>query len=724
MLVKTLLGFNCDLAWPLIICVKSLFDRFTNLGFKSTFISFVSIVVLSILSGYMFQTAYIGLLSCICSRLHLMLFYLGNGFSATPVLFFLLFLFVEVFLFSHQDLLGQQTVSGPTLMLSSLSIGFLYFILCEFLLGRYQSFIRSRLQRSVQHQNASYYCLLETALPEELWCYIHRTFKSSSKALPGGAVQPVKNAVNGMSNGHTASSNGPPNVSASNHNDSGHTPCNSNPSANPSSDGGHQGGSGDGGDKKQPRQGNKTSKDETTVKLEAESRKLRSELQALRSIEADLRRQMTAKMASERASKAELEQVKVEFETLTGKLESISKRVEIDRQNLEQTEKKLVSERKFRQDLEQELTELRKTAIPVLGASCNLLAEQNGSDENGLYDAFCSRSKSNTCTSRIKKLENEIKSLTKELSAKESQISNLLPPEGPKSVLAAAASLAVGAAITPDMSEQLQIKKNEFQRQELSNLKQEVLRLRVQMIDEEENKSKITQAYLDSLKKVTDLQATLADKECEISSLNEQLEKITHIYFTLAHRSPSSESMPQYNGPVGLYSCGRTNGQSMHYGQQQQNETEVRYRSQYGSYGSSGTCNWFMDGYRQAEGPAQTLGEMEMRPPSPRDFMVPASVSTGRSRIVDNYYAKRGQNLGTNSGGGGSSGLLFTVDSPNSSNEGSPPPLMVDEDENRTMQLLEGMLEEARRGSSAGNHDMLSKNMRDQSLMDDLNTLD
>ncbi|XP_014232654.1 macoilin-1-like isoform X2 [Trichogramma pretiosum] len=99
-------------------------------------------------------------------------------------------------------------------------------------------------------------------------------------------------------------------------------------------------------------------------KLEAEVKRLKSDVQANRSIEQDLKCQINSLMSSERQAKSDIQQLQHDNELLQNKIHGLNNSRQMDKQTISTLERKLVEERRQRQAVETNLnTERRNRRI-------------------------------------------------------------------------------------------------------------------------------------------------------------------------------------------------------------------------------------------------------------------------------------------------------------------------------------------------------------------------
>lgn len=149
------------------------------------------------------------------------------------------------------------------------------------------------------------------------------------------------------------------------------------------------------------------------IRLEADIKRLKADLQASRQTEQELRGQLTSLSSGERGLKVEVCQLQQDNENLQTKLHNLVTARQQDKQNIGQLEKKLIEEKKCKAQLDSQLAQERKNkkAEEVATARALALATQARSGE-------CTDS----CKSKRRESENDLKQMKRELKLREEQI--------------------------------------------------------------------------------------------------------------------------------------------------------------------------------------------------------------------------------------------------------------------------------------------------------------
>ncbi|UYV83135.1 TMEM57 [Cordylochernes scorpioides] len=162
---------------------------------------------------------------------------------------------------------------------------------------------------------------------------------------------------------------------------------------------------------------NNNTKEETSIRpvehlvcrLEGDVKRLKSDLQASRQVEQELRAQIHSVALAERTVKNELSQLHLDNENLQNKLHNLVTARQQDKQNAAQLEKKLQEEKKLRTVLEGQLAAERKAKKAEEAAARALAATRSGE---------CTEA----CKARRRELESEVKTLGRELKLREEQL--------------------------------------------------------------------------------------------------------------------------------------------------------------------------------------------------------------------------------------------------------------------------------------------------------------
>ncbi|RWS02794.1 Macoilin-1-like protein, partial [Dinothrombium tinctorium] len=146
-------------------------------------------------------------------------------------------------------------------------------------------------------------------------------------------------------------------------------------------------------------------KDEHILRLEADIKRLRADLQASLKAEVDLRGQITS-------IKAENLQLQQDNENLQTKLHNLVTARQQDKQNVTQLEKKLIEEKKIKVGLETQLVAERKAKKAEEAATARAVAIAAATRGE------CTES----CKAKRRELENDLKQLKRELKLREEQL--------------------------------------------------------------------------------------------------------------------------------------------------------------------------------------------------------------------------------------------------------------------------------------------------------------
>nr|CUU97474.1 Tmem57 protein [Hymenolepis microstoma] len=313
-------------------------------------------------------------------------------------------------------------------------------------------------------------------------------------------------------------------------------------------------------------------KDSSVYRMEDELRRLRHERQSMLVTESELRAQLAQLTTLERTSRTETNQARQEVEFLQSKLSTLTQRLETERDNLQAAEKRAAEEKRQRSSLEVSLASEKRarreaenalkaaaTASPfgaiaasnsfvnsssastnasntnnnastlnskVLGKSGtgvgpvgsgsssnnprSLCSPSGNPNASGLGLSSSNRCTSDTCTHRIHDLESRVKSLTREL--KDVQLLN-----------------ATQANLLKQHQSQQQHQNSEQLTDlmlHLSDIEAENACLKAKLKNEDKVKQELLAGYHNSLKEITELNATLTKKEYQIVDLYMRLDSI------------------------------------------------------------------------------------------------------------------------------------------------------------------------------------------------------
>ncbi|XP_075237641.1 macoilin [Lycorma delicatula] len=151
-------------------------------------------------------------------------------------------------------------------------------------------------------------------------------------------------------------------------------------------------------------------KDEYCLRLEADIKRLKSDLQASRQVEQDLRSQINTLLNSEKTNKSDLCQLQIDNEELQSKLHGLVSARQMDKQALSQLERRVADERRLRTVCEAQLAAERKAKKAEEAAAARAAAMATAAAK-----VECTES----CRARRRELEAETKQLRREIKAKE-----------------------------------------------------------------------------------------------------------------------------------------------------------------------------------------------------------------------------------------------------------------------------------------------------------------
>ena len=153
-------------------------------------------------------------------------------------------------------------------------------------------------------------------------------------------------------------------------------------------------------------------KDEHVIRLEADIKRLKADLQSSRQTELDLRSQLNTLLSSDRTQKAELAQLQQDNENLQTKLHNLVTARQQDKQSLSTLEKKLVEEKKAKGGLESQLATERKNKKVEADAAARALA----------VSVARAPECTDSCKGKKRDLENDLKQARRELKLTEDQL--------------------------------------------------------------------------------------------------------------------------------------------------------------------------------------------------------------------------------------------------------------------------------------------------------------
>ncbi|KAA3675145.1 uncharacterized protein DEA37_0011776, partial [Paragonimus westermani] len=291
--------------------------------------------------------------------------------------------------------------------------------------------------------------------------------------------------------------------------------------------------------------------------LEVEVKQLKAELQSLRGLEVDLRGQVQQLTAAERTYRSESSQARQEFEALQAKCTQLSQRLEADKASLQSAEQQLTDERKRRMVLEQQLAVQKQQQQQQQQSSTSVKGRKNtslGTDgaQNFTATGKVSTSKSprgipttgvnqstntvvtrctcsESCSSRVRELEAELRALTRDSAAKDIQLAAL---KGGRLNHGLNGPNTSERSHDWDKSETITgLNADHVGRAELlsklHSLQEENQRMTDTLKEEDKMKQELMTAYHASLKEITELNASLTQKEYQIVELNMRVERLT-----------------------------------------------------------------------------------------------------------------------------------------------------------------------------------------------------
>ncbi|XP_055944736.1 macoilin-1-like isoform X1 [Argiope bruennichi] len=156
-------------------------------------------------------------------------------------------------------------------------------------------------------------------------------------------------------------------------------------------------------------------KDEHTYRLEADIKRLKVDLQSSRQSEQDLRSQIHSISVGERSVKSELLQLQQDNESLQNKLQTLTAARQQDKLTISSLEKRLQEERKMRTMCENQLAAERKAKKADEAAAARAVALATAARTE------CTE----TCKSRRRDMENEIKQLRRDLKLRDEKLTQM-----------------------------------------------------------------------------------------------------------------------------------------------------------------------------------------------------------------------------------------------------------------------------------------------------------
>ncbi|GAA48173.1 macoilin-1 [Clonorchis sinensis] len=284
-------------------------------------------------------------------------------------------------------------------------------------------------------------------------------------------------------------------------------------------------------------------------RLEVELKQLRTELHTLRGLEVDLRAQVQQLTAAERTFRSESSLARQESETLQAKMMQLTQRLETDRANLRSTEERLLEERKQRVALEQRLSAQQQSrqnahkspkdastddtpSQTASKTSCanTTLAGSSSTVTTTFTQTTVSCTATDSCATRVKELEAELRTLKRDLSEREAQLATLKESRAAHGVNGSDSTTCGKKGSTTNRLQDDSAEREELL-SHLAHLQEENQRMTDTLKDEDKMKQELLTAYHASLKEITELNASLTKKEFQIVELNMRLESLTpHLY--------------------------------------------------------------------------------------------------------------------------------------------------------------------------------------------------
>ncbi|XP_063984203.1 macoilin-1 [Diachasmimorpha longicaudata] len=145
-------------------------------------------------------------------------------------------------------------------------------------------------------------------------------------------------------------------------------------------------------------------------KLESDVKKLKSDLQSSRQTEQELRSQVNTLLSSERQSKGDIQQLQHDNDQLQSKLQSLMSARQLDKQTMSSFERRIAEERRQRTACEASLVSERRA---------RRVAEEARSSVPPPPPPLIKQECTDACKTRRAQMEQELKSLRRELKAKD-----------------------------------------------------------------------------------------------------------------------------------------------------------------------------------------------------------------------------------------------------------------------------------------------------------------
>ncbi|ESN89860.1 hypothetical protein HELRODRAFT_91322, partial [Helobdella robusta] len=164
-------------------------------------------------------------------------------------------------------------------------------------------------------------------------------------------------------------------------------------------------------------------------RLEADVKRMRCELQISKNVESELRSQISNLSATEKSSKAELNQLRQDNESLQAKLVKQILGRQQDKQNLAIAERRLAEERKQKATLENQLTTEKKKKAEEAAAALFKASTAAAAIKSECISDMCKSSKSEL-DNELKKVKNDLKSKDDKIKQLENDIQSMKQQQG------------------------------------------------------------------------------------------------------------------------------------------------------------------------------------------------------------------------------------------------------------------------------------------------------
>ncbi|EFX75672.1 hypothetical protein DAPPUDRAFT_322995 [Daphnia pulex] len=380
LIIDFLLEFRLELLWPLWLFLTSVYDSFKYQGLAFS----VFFVCLSLTADFLcFLFIPVQWLFFVAPT-YVWIQYVWHterGICLPTICLWVLFIYVEASI-RLKDLKHFPAHLDLCRPFAAHCIGYPV-VTWGFDIKGYISYrIRQRKQREVAKENEFYYELLVQSLPSEQQEAYHLRNSASQQTVSNTVEELTLPVANG--NPITIAPNAPSKNRNNIHSNS------SNEAGSPATPSEH------------------------VLRLEADIKRLKADLQASRQSEAELRSQLSQHASGERAIRAELSQVQQDNDSLQAKLHGLVSARQSDKQTLASLEKRLQEERRCRLLVETQLAnERRARANEVIEAS---KAQQRSKNNNGITEC------GEHCRQRRRELEGEAQQLRREIKSGEDRL--------------------------------------------------------------------------------------------------------------------------------------------------------------------------------------------------------------------------------------------------------------------------------------------------------------